>query len=1012
MQPRVDKGQSIIEVLVAVTIGFTLVLGAASLITPSLKSNAQALVVQNGTALENELMSNVRTWSEGDWHNLLNLATSSNFHYYLNTATSPFQVIDGDETVTIGNDTFLRYFYVNDVCRDSSGNAGVCNGSNLYDPSTKQVTVGYRLLNENGTFNSTWSLTNPSPSTSGFDPAFTFGNVMYVISAADQSTYFGTIGTTGTIAAAWNSTSTPPAMSASMKYSDAAEYDGYVYVGSIGNDFVSTSTVDYGQLSPATGVVSWQSATPLPISETGAAITAYHGYLYVVGGLTTTTVFFAPISSANGSIGAWSSTTPTPALSSEDAEGQVVGTSGYLFLKLQSTGNADYAAQVNATGSIGAWNTVTPPPTSGGHNMGLAAYDGYIFATGGVGSGGVEATSVKIVPVEASGTLGNWITIGAVPLGVWASRLIVKDPYMYSVGGFTSSSVSLPTSTIQYGTLFASGFSAASSNASTYLSRSRNYSYIQSDWSGGPGQLGPVTSTNNLFSTSTNISYASGTGELFLITSTSSVSSTFVQVTSTLISSTNSGGSVSFATSTTSGDTLLVAAAWRGSQSVTSSLADTENNTFIPAFGPVNAADGKTTAEIWYASNVPNATDTITMSLASNESSTVIQALEYESIGPLPVDMTAWNSSTTGQSLDSGGATTSGSNDLIFGFGVANPPTSKPSSSGSGFTSRATTTASMVEDESAHGIGNYHATMSATASSSWLMAMVGLKFLSQGSGSVPNIITTIAQDGYAWNDSVGWIRFGDGYVSVGTTGLSGYATTNGGTVSLDCSSSPVGNICGNSNYQVVNDGLGNLSGWAWNDQYGWIAFYWGNTQSNEYGGNSSACSTYLTGGGIYCGVYIDSAGNFHGYAWNDEVGWISFNCADPGLCGNSNYEVKTTWSAGSAGGTLDSSIFDTGDTEGAQLNSFMWEGTLPSDAEVEFQFAVSNSSSGPWNYMGPSGDATTWYGPVAANVPTKFSYTLFDNYRYFRYRIGLVQGEGSGLSSSPVVNDVIINWSP
>ena len=53
------------------------------------------------------------------------------------------------------------------------------------------------------------------------------------------------------------------------------------------------------------------------------------------------------------------------------------------------------------------------------------------------------------------------------------------------------------------------------------------------------------------------------------------------------------------------------------------------------------------------------------------------------------------------------------------------------------------------------------------------------------------------------------------------------------------------------------------------------------------------------------GVYIDPAtGEFHGWAWGDDVmGWISFNCQNRGVCssstaegGPSNYKVYTTFS--------------------------------------------------------------------------------------------------------------------
>jgi hypothetical protein len=249
---------------------------------------------------------------------------------------------------------------------------------------------------------------------------------------------------------------------------------------------------------------------------------------------------------------------------------------------------------------------------------------------------------------------------------------------------------------------------------------------------------------------------------------------------------------------------------------------------------------------------------------------------------------------------------------------------------------------------------------------------------------------------WAWNDAIGWIDFySPGTVTVSATGLTGYASSSVGPISFDCATAPSGNICGTSNYQVVNDGTGNLSGWAWNDGVGWISFCGGK--------NTATCP-----GTVSYQVTIDSNGNFHGWAWNDAIGWIDFNCANNTSCATSNFYVATQWVATGTVGTLESIPYDTGDVQGAQLDSVKWEGTQPPGTTVEFQFAVSNSSSGPWNFTGPDGTPNTYYDPTGPNVPLPLNYTLYNNYRYFRYIVTLV----STSTSTPVVNNVIVNWSP
>ncbi len=55
----------------------------------------------------------------------------------------------------------------------------------------------------------------------------------------------------------------------------------------------------------------------------------------------------------------------------------------------------------------------------------------------------------------------------------------------------------------------------------------------------------------------------------------------------------------------------------------------------------------------------------------------------------------------------------------------------------------------------------------------------------------------------------------------------------------------------------VND---NVSGWAWSENIGWISF----NSTNQ-------------GGGVNYGASVASNGNISGYAWSENIGWISFN---------------------------------------------------------------------------------------------------------------------------------------
>jgi len=290
-------------------------------------------------------------------------------------------------------------------------------------------------------------------------------------------------------------------------------------------------------------------------------------------------------------------------------------------------------------------------------------------------------------------------------------------------------------------------------------------------------------------------------------------------------------------------------------------------------------------------------------------------------------------------------------------------------------------------------------------------------------------ISATSTERFAWDDIDGWWDFySTNTVYVWGTRIDGYASSTVGEISLNCANTSIGNICSSSNYGICNglnathntdgtctngDASGDLSGYAWNDTIGWISFSCKN--------HNPSCSHRGSGTGDY-GVYIGGTGDFHGYAWNDVVGWISFNCANNSSCGSSNFKVNTNWRSTSTIGYLESSIFDTQSTGGALLNSVIWQGFSPTNTCVDFQFAASNSSSGPWNYKGPSGNATSYYGaPCASNpfggtgcAPTNTSICVnksdFVNYRYIRYKARLTSNLVQ--TQTPQIDDIILNWNP
>ena len=263
-------------------------------------------------------------------------------------------------------------------------------------------------------------------------------------------------------------------------------------------------------------------------------------------------------------------------------------------------------------------------------------------------------------------------------------------------------------------------------------------------------------------------------------------------------------------------------------------------------------------------------------------------------------------------------------------------------------------------------------------------------------------ISATASDHWAWNDFIGWIDwYNTNTITVTSDDISGYASSSIEDISLDCATTRIGNICGTSNYKVLNDKIGNLSGWGWSDAYGWISFCGGQ-------GTASCPGTTIS----YRTLIDGDTGEFSGYAWNDVIGWITFNCSNPpvsGLCSTSNFRVVTSWRGTSTIGVLDSATFDTGTQGGGQLNSFTWYGSLPPFTAVRFQFATATSSAGPWVFYGPI-DTDDYYTNSTPGVAVAINYLQSTNQRYFRYRAVLVSNKAQTVS--PRLDDIIINWSP
>ena len=160
-----NTGQSLVEVLIAVTVGAILIAAAATLIAATLRSSAANKYLQPASYLAQGLIDQLTTFAETKWYcpppgicnglnlGIYNLNKGPAALYFLATTTSGTTiwqaVIPGvsEDIREFEGIQFTRYFYLENVCRNFAGALGqavypptTCVASEE-DPSTQKVTA-------------------------------------------------------------------------------------------------------------------------------------------------------------------------------------------------------------------------------------------------------------------------------------------------------------------------------------------------------------------------------------------------------------------------------------------------------------------------------------------------------------------------------------------------------------------------------------------------------------------------------------------------------------------------------------------------------------------------------------------------------------------------------------------------------------------------------------------------------------------------------------------------------
>jgi hypothetical protein len=225
--------------------------------------------------------------------------------------------------------------------------------------------------------------------------------------------------------------------------SDAA---AFLYVlGGVQDMNTLLSSVELAPIAADGSLGAWASGTALPAQMAGHAIATVGQSVVITGGFragpSLSKKSEIAVIQPDGSLGPW---TEGPLMSLTRFHHAMVSHQGSVYVVGGLTGNNTdntpvvERAIVGGDGQLGAWSLVTPLPDRRSHH-GLAVHEGALFVTAGLRGdpAGVheDLTDVLRAPVLEDGSLGEWATVGSLPVPLGTHASFAHLGYLCVVGG-------------------------------------------------------------------------------------------------------------------------------------------------------------------------------------------------------------------------------------------------------------------------------------------------------------------------------------------------------------------------------------------------------------------------------------------------------------------------------------------------------------------------------------------------------------------------------------------------
>jgi glucose/arabinose dehydrogenase/chitodextrinase len=182
--------------------------------------------------------------------------------------------------------------------------------------------------------------------------------------------------------------------------------------------------------------------------------------------------------------------------------------------------------------------------------------------------------------------------------------------------------------------------------------------------------------------------------------------------------------SLPFNSANAAGNLIVAYVVWGNTGSV--SLTDSHANAYLSARPATAWGSGNSwRAQVFYAKAIAVGSNTVTATFSNSVSGSfgILYIHEYAGIDKInPFDVSAATKGS-GSAVNSGSATTTNANDLIFGAGASAGAISQV---GAGFTSRSSFSGNRTEDKNVTAAGSYNATAT-TNGGQWVMQMVAFR---------------------------------------------------------------------------------------------------------------------------------------------------------------------------------------------------------------------------------------------------------------------------------------------